>query len=79
MRKFVVTDLQLGDIRMMTELQIRKDSFQIIKNRSEAVDDELGQKFAEIVEKGFDNFTFEQAIQIQEDWEYEVKEVIDVK
>ena len=75
MKKFNVTDLQLGDVTVMTEDMVRGYAFQIVVDRANAVDDDLGREFGEIVNQGFDKFTFAQAVEILTDWEYKVEEI----
>jgi hypothetical protein len=74
-KMYKLIDLQLGDVEIRPKEFIVGYAFGIMEDRSEAVDDELGQEFAEIVSKGKENFTFDMALEILNLWEYKVERV----
>lgn len=73
--KYKLIDLQLGEEEVHSKDFIIGYAFVIMKDRSEAVDDELGREFAEIVERKKENFTFDMAVELLNDWEYDVVEI----
>jgi len=72
MRNYQIKDLQLKEvIGEFTEEGVRQYAFDIVKERAKNYpNDELGIKFTEIVNKGFENFDLVQAHGILEDWSY---------
>ena len=76
MKNFEIKDLQqLSEIEILSEREVKGKAFQIIKDRCEAVDDELSNEFSQYVKKGFENYTLENAIELLNMWEYEITEV----
>lgn len=61
-------DLQLAEVKTMSEFGIRGHAFDIIKG-SES--DDLNY----IIEDGLENFSLYQAIEVLNDWEYQVEPV----
>jgi hypothetical protein len=76
MKKYNLIDLQQKGMKeIQTADEIRGYAFLIMKDRSESVNDSLGQEFSEVVSKGFENYTFDQAVELLKDWEYKVEEI----
>lgn len=58
-----------------TEKEVKDFAFGIIKDRSEHIDDEYAQELKKEVQKGRDNFSFQRANKVLEEWEYRLDTV----
>jgi 5-carboxymethyl-2-hydroxymuconate isomerase len=76
MTEYIILDKQLKYVvsEELSQEDVMMFAFNIIKDRSEAVKDELGEQFQEVVKDGFENFQFNQAMEIIKDWDYEVRQ-----
>lgn len=50
-------------------------AFEIVKDRAEAEDDDLGREFQVFVDNGIENFTFETAKRILDNWDYRLEKI----
>lgn len=77
MKIYKVKDLQINilDIEILSEIELKEKAFMIMKDRVEAIDDELSEEFNQFVQKGFESFELKDAIELLNLWEYEVTEV----
>lgn len=71
--KYKIIDMQSYQvIPNLSDKDVKQYAWDIVKNRVDAIpDDELGIKFSEILENGFNNFLLDKAISILSDWEYQ--------
>jgi hypothetical protein len=72
MKTYIMECLDLGEIKNISELDLRKWAFEVMKNRAGQADDELTEEFNEVIAKGFEKYTSEQAIEIAELYNYEI-------
>jgi hypothetical protein len=69
--------VQLNEVsaRKVDQSYVIGYAYEIMKDRAEAENDELGQEFAEITKNGVEGVSFDKAVEILNDWEYEVFEM----
>jgi hypothetical protein len=77
MKNYQIYDVQLDEIlaRKVDQDYIIGYAYGIMVDRAEAVNDDLGQEFAEITKNGVEGVSFDKAVEILNDWEYEVFEL----
>jgi hypothetical protein len=79
MKFYQLFDVQTGEVNedfvKVTESEIIGYAYGIMKDRAEAEPDELADEFNEIIKDGVDGVSFEQALEVLNDWEYEVYEI----
>jgi hypothetical protein len=63
------------DFARATEVDIIGYAYHIMKDRAEAVADELADEFNEVIKDGPEGVSFDKAVELLNDWEYEVYEI----